>query len=215
MAEMNPQVEQYLREVKQWQPELTELRKIVLEAGLTEELKWRSPCYTHNKKNIAILGGFKEHCVLSFFQGALLTDPKKVLVKPGENTRAARVIPFTCVPEIFQLKTTIHAYLREAIELEKAGQKVDLAEDAAQPMPVELEARLESDPVLRTAFEALTPGRQRGYLLHFGGAKQSKSREARIEKCVSRILAGKGLRDCTCGLSKRMPNCDGSHKQLG
>ncbi|PQO41058.1 DUF1801 domain-containing protein [Blastopirellula marina] len=214
MGEKNPQVDQFFSGVKQWKKELTRLREIVLETKLTEELKWRAPCYTDLGKNIVILGGFKAFCSLNFFKGALLKDPQGVLVRQGENTRSARIMRFTSEEEIVTLKATIKAYIREAINVEKSGEKVALDQDSEIETPDEFQKRLDDDSALRAAFEALTPGRQRAYLLHFSGAKQSKSRESRIDKCLSRIFDGKGLHDCTCGLSNRLPTCDGSHKQL-
>lgn len=214
MGEKNPQVDQFLSGVKQWKKEFTKLREIVLETDLTEELKWRAPCYADEGKNIVILGGFKAFCSISFFKGALLKDPKGVLVKQGENTRSARIMRFTSEQDIVALNATIQAYILEAIEVEKSGEKVVLDQDSEIETPDEFQKRLDNDPALLAAFDTLTPGRRRAYLLHFSGAKQSKSREARIEKCLSRIFDGKGLHDCTCGLSNRMPTCDGSHKQL-
>lgn len=211
---MNPEVDEYLRGLDKWKTELLKLRAIALDCKLSEELKWGHPCYAHQKKNVVIISGLKDYCALSFFNGALLKDPHGILVKPGENTRAGRLVRFTGVPEIVDKKAILKAYILEAIELEKAGLKVDLKDGAELEMPEELERQLDASPALREAFEALTPGRQRGYILHVSGAKQSKTRESRIEKCKPRILDGKGLNDCTCGLSKKMPGCDGSHKTL-
>ncbi len=210
----NPKVDQYLSEIKRWGEELRALRTLVLDAGMVEELKWRAPCYTFRNSNVVILGSYKEYCAISFFKGALLKDPHAVLIKQGENSRSARIIRFTSMREMTKLQPTVKAYLQEAIEIEKAGLKIEFQQESELKMPEEFSRKLNDDPAMRAAFEALTPSRQRGYLLHFSGAKQAKSREARIEKCLSRILDGKGLQDCTCGLSKRMPNCDGSHKQL-
>lgn len=214
MNETSLDIDEYLRTTKAWRDELARLRGIVLECDLTEEFKWRQPCYTHRRANIVILGGFKRFCSISFFKGALLKDPRGVLVKPGENTQAARQIRFTCVPEILDLETVLRDYIRDAVEVERAGLKISPAADAAPAIPDELQAKFDEFPVLETAFAALTPGRQRAYLLHFTGAKQSKTRSARIERYVTQILDGKGINDCTCGLSRKMPGCDGSHKSL-
>jgi len=211
---MNAKVEAYLSGLKKWRDELEQVREILLECGLGEELKWRAPCYTYQGGNIAIIGELKACCVLSFFKGSLLKDPEGILTKPGENSRAARVIRFTSVPEIVELAPVLKAYIHQAIEVEKAGLKVDFEESGTLPLPRELQDKFNELPPLRAAFEALTPGRQRGYVLHFSAPKQSQTRESRIEKCSQRILDGKGLNDCTCGLSQKLPYCDGSHKNL-
>jgi len=211
---MNPEVDGYLKGLDKWQEELSKLRELALDCDLSEQLKWGHPCYSFQKKNVVIISGLKDYCALSFFNGALLKDPHGILVKPGENTRAGRLVRFTGVGEIAEKKAILKAYILEAIALEKAGLKVNLKEGAELEMPVELEKQLDGSPALREAFEGLTPGRQRAYLLHVSGAKQSKTREARIEKIKPRILDGKGLNDCTCGQSKRMPACDGSHRFL-
>lgn len=181
--------------VNTWAAELAALRALVLEAGLTEECKWGVPCYTANGGNVVIIHSFKEYCGLLFFKGALLKDAKGILIQQTENVQGGRQLRFTDVREITKLKTTIKAYLQEAIAVEKAGLKVDMKATAEFTMPVEFLAKLDESPSLKTAFEALTPGRQRGYLLHFAAAKQSKTRETRIEKCTPQILAGKGLLD--------------------
>jgi len=210
---MNPDVDEYLSKARQWQEELVTLRAIVLDTPLTEEWKWRAPCYTFQKKNVALIGAFKDNCVLSFFKGALLKDDLDILTKPGENTQAARVVRFTSLQEIIELEPVLKAYIAEAIEVEKAGLKVDVKKEA-EPIPAEFQKKLDESPALQTAFEALTPGRQRGYLMHFSAAKQSKTREARVEKYIPQILDGKGIHDCTCGLSQKLPACDGSHKSI-
>ena len=209
----HPKVDEYLNQVQQWQQELSTLRAILLDCPLSEAFKWRAPCYTFEGRNVVILGPWKRSCTLSFFKGALLKDPQGLLEKPGENSRATRVIPFTDVETIVQNKAVIKAYVQEAIELEKAGMKVDFSQNRELDHPAELQDRFGENPEFRRAFESLTPGRQRGYLLHFTAAKQSKTRQARIEKYEPRILDGKGLNDCTCGLSKKMPGCDGSHNR--
>ena len=214
MQQTNPQVDDHLRTVDQWQAELEQLRAIVLTCPLTEQFKWRQPCYVFEKSNVVILSGFKEYCALSFFKGALLKDPHGLLVAPGENSQSSRIIKFTNVQEIIEMEEILRAYIDEAIEVEKAGLKVEFKPKSEYAVPEELQSKFDEDPVFKTAFEALTPGRQKGYLLYFAGAKQSKARTARIEKYTPRIFDGKGMRDCVCGLSKRYPSCDGSHKQL-
>jgi uncharacterized protein YdeI (YjbR/CyaY-like superfamily) len=195
MNRMNPKVDGYIRKNKQWQAELQKLREIIHTSELIEEVKWRVPCYTFEDHNVVFLGSFKESCVLSFVKGALLKDPKKILTKPGENTQSARVIRFTNVGEIKKLEPILKAYIDEAIAAEKAGLKVTFKKVGEFDMPDELKAKLASEPGLKAAFEKLTPGRQRAYLLHFSGAKQSTTRASRVEKCVKQILAGKGLDD--------------------
>lgn len=209
---MNSNVDAYLEKLKNFRVEIEALRAVVLECGLTEVYKWRAPCYTFNNTNILILGTFKEYCVLSFFKGALLKDENNLLVKPGENSQSTMMFKFTEVSEITKLKATIKAYIYEAIEVEKAGLKVALKKHSDIEFVEELMTMLDENTALKSAFNALTPGRQRAYNLFFSGAKQSKTRVSRIEKYIPRILDGKGINDCVCGLSRRMPNCDGSHK---
>jgi uncharacterized protein YdeI (YjbR/CyaY-like superfamily) len=211
---MNPKVDTYISELSKFKKEMEQLRTIVLDCGLVEELKWGVPCYMFQKSNIIMLGTFKDFCIISFLKGVLLSDTEGILSQQGENTQSSRVIKFTDAKEIVKLKASIKAYIFEAIEIEKAGLKVELKKTEEFTMPEELISTLKKDAKLKKAFEALTPGRQRGYLLHFSGSKQSKTRQARIDACSSRILKGKGLHDCICGLSKKMPGCDGSHKQL-
>jgi uncharacterized protein YdeI (YjbR/CyaY-like superfamily) len=191
---MNPKVDEYLRKAKKWQEEFEKLRRIILDCELTEELKWGKPCYTFQKSNIVIIQGFKEFCALLFAKGALLNDPNGILEKPGENTQAARRIPFTNVREIVEMESILKAYIREAIEAEKAGLKVSLKKNP-EPIPEELQNKLDEIPALKAAFDALTPGRQRGYILYFSAPKQSKTRESRVGKCMQQILNGKGLND--------------------
>lgn len=214
MKNKHPAVDEYFKQSPNWHKELTALRKILLDTPLTEEFKWGNPCYTFQQSNVVITGSFKANCTLSFFKGALLKDSHNILSKPGENTRAARVIRFTSLQEISKLKSVLKDYLAEAIELEITGQKVDLPQDQELEFPTELQEKLDSDSALQTAFAALTPGKQRAYVLHFSAPKQSKTRVSRIEKCTPQILDGKGLHDCTCGLSRKLPRCDGSHKSL-
>lgn len=193
---MNPRVDRvFFSKPQKWQEELEQLRAILLDCGLSEELKWEQPCYTFENHNIAIIGEFKDNCILSFFKGALLNDAKGILTKPGENTQAGRVIRFTGVKEIVELEPVLKAYIYEAVEIEKAGLKVDFKPLAEHKIPEEFQNKLDENQSLKTAFEALTPGRQRAYLLHFSQPKQSKTRESRIEKCTAQILSGKGLND--------------------
>jgi uncharacterized protein YdeI (YjbR/CyaY-like superfamily) len=192
MNKMNPKIDEYLRKAKKWREEMKKLRRISLDCGLTEELKWGKPCYTFQKSNIVIIQGFKEFCALLFCKGALLNDPNGILKKFG--WQAARRIPFTNVREIVEMEPILKAYIHEAIEAEKAGLKVTLKK-IPEPIPEELQNKLDEIPALKAAFEALMPGRQRGYILYFSGAKQSKTRESRVEKCMPQILNGKGLND--------------------
>ena len=177
-----------------WHDELSTLRSVILDCGLTEELKWGTPCYTWQDTNIVIIGGLKECCVLSFFKGALLSDSDGILAKPGENTQYGRLIRFTNVREIVKLAPVLKAYIYEAIEVEQAGIKLVSKSPAAPGIPPEFQDRLDKDRKLRTAWDGLTPGRQRAYLLFFSQPKQSKTREARVEKCREQILKGKGIR---------------------
>lgn len=211
---MNPSVDLYFNNVKKWQKELELLRSIVLECSLTEELKWKVPCYTYQNSNIVLIHAFKEYCAFAFFKGALLNDANDLLIQQTENVQAGRQIRFTKIEEIVDLKPILKAYIFEAIEVEKAGIKVELKKHDEYKIVTEFQNKLDENPALKTAFEALTPGRQRGYLLYFSAPKQTKTIELRIENSIPLIFKGKGLTDCTCGLSKRMPNCDGSHKQI-
>jgi uncharacterized protein YdeI (YjbR/CyaY-like superfamily) len=192
MNKMNPKVDGYLRKAKTWQEEMEKLRMISLDCGLTEELKWGKPCYTFQESNILIIQGFKEFCALLFCKGSLLTDPKGILKKFG--WQAARRIPFTNVREIVEMEPILKAYIHEAIEVERAGLEVNFKKDP-ESVPEEFQNKLDEIPALKAAFEALTPGRQRGYILYFSGAKQSKTRESRVAKCMQQILKGKGLND--------------------
>ncbi len=195
MSKMNPKVDWFFTKATKWQEEYDRLRLIVLDCGLTEELKWGCPCYTYEDSNIVLIHGFKEYCALLFMKGALLKDPKHILIQQTENVQAARQIRFTHVDEIEKLEAALKAYIKEAIKLEKDGVKVPLKKTSEFKMPDEFKNVLDKTPALKKAFYALTPGRQRGYLLHFSSAKQSKTREARIEKRISQILKGKGLED--------------------
>ena len=211
---MNPKIDLYFSKAKKWQEEMNKLRSIVLDCGLKEELKWRQPCYIFQKSNIVIIGGFKEYCVLSFFKGALLNDANGILVKPGENTQAGRQIRFTNVREIVEMEAILKAYIYEAIEVEKSDLKVNFKKTSEFIIPEEFQNKLDEIPSLKNAFNALTPGRKRGYLLYFSAAKQSETRKSRVEKYIQRILDGKGFNDSICGLSRKLPNCDGSHKYI-
>jgi len=195
MNRMSPKVDAYLSKAKKWQEEFERLRMIILDCGLTEELKWGVPCYTFEKRNIVLIHGFKEYCALLFFKGALLNDVKSILIQQTENVQAARQIRFTNVGEIVKLKPILKAYIYEAIEVEKAGLKVNLKKTTEFVVPEEFQNRLAEVPGLKTAFAALTQGRQRAYLLYFSAPKQSKTRESRVEKCLQQILNGKGLND--------------------
>jgi len=191
---VNPKVDAFLRKVKKWREESEKLRMILLDCPLQEELKWGEPCYMFHGKNVVLIGGFKDYCTLLFFKGALLTDPKGILVAPGK-LQAGRQIRFTSLREIVALETIIKTYVYEAIEVEKAGLKVKLKEHSEYTIPEELKRKLDKMPKLKIAFEALTPGRQRGYMFHISAPKQPKTRESRVEKCIQRILDGNGLND--------------------
>ena len=198
---MNPKVDFFFSKGGKWHEEFSKLRKIVLDCGLTEELKWGCPCYTipgstgGEKKNIVLIHGFKEYCALLFFKGALLKDPKHVLIQQTKNVQSARQVRFTNVREIDERRAALKAYIFEAIEVEKAGLKVKFKKTSEFDIPEEFQRKLSKLPALKTAFRALTPGRQRAYLVYFSAPKQSKTRESRIEKCMKQILDGKGLND--------------------
>lgn len=195
MMNRNPSVDGYIRKNKQWHDELTQLREIALDCGLTEEVKWMHPCYTFEGGNIVLIQEFKAYCAFMFPKGALLKDPGDILVAMTANTQAARQIRFTHVDEIVEMEPMLKAYIQEAVEVEKAGLEVTFKETSEFPMPDEFQQKLDENPALKAAFEALTPGRQRGYLLYFSSAKQSKTRAARVEKYTPHILDGKGMND--------------------
>jgi uncharacterized protein YdeI (YjbR/CyaY-like superfamily) len=195
MKGMNPKVDAYISRNEKWQEELERLRSIVLDCQLTEELKWGVPCYTFQNSNIVLIHVFKEYCALLFVKGALLNDANGILVQQTQNTQAARQIRFTNVQEIVEMETALKAYIHEAIEVEKAGLKVEFKETTEFIVPEEFQRKLDEIPALKTAFDALTPGRQRAYILYFSAPKQSKTRESRVEKSMQQILNGKGLND--------------------
>ena len=192
---MNPKVDFYFSKATKWQEEIKELRTIVLDCGLAEELKWGVPCYTFQKSNIVLIHVFKEYCALLFFKGALLNDANEILTQQTENVQAARQIRFTNLKQIVEMETVLKAYIYEAIEVDKAGLKVILKKTAEFTMPEELKNKLDKNTALKTAFDALTPGRQRAYKLYFSAPKQSKTRQSRVEKFIQQILNGKGLND--------------------
>jgi uncharacterized protein YdeI (YjbR/CyaY-like superfamily) len=193
--EMNPKVDWFFTKAKKWQEEFDKLRMIVLDCGLTEELKWGCPCYTFEEKNVVLIHGFKEYCALLFMKGALLKDPKRILIQQTENVQGARQIRFTDIEQIVKQESTLKAYIKEAIKVEKAGLKVPLKKTSEFNMPKEFKNVFDETPTLKKAFYGLTPGRQRGYLLYFSSAKQLKTRESRIEKYIPKILKGQGLDD--------------------
>lgn len=192
---MNPKVDFFFDNAKQWQKEFEKLRTIALDTGLEEDLKWGCPCYTYHNKNIFLIHGFKEYCALLFFKGALMNDSNNILIQQSENVQAARQIRFTELTEIVDLEKIIKNYMFEALEVEKSGIKVEMKETKQFEMIEEFQKKLDENLVLKEAFEALTPGRQRAYLLYFSSAKQTKTRESRIEKCIPDILIGKGIND--------------------
>jgi uncharacterized protein YdeI (YjbR/CyaY-like superfamily) len=194
MNRRNPKVDAVLRQATKWKEEFETLRTIILQFPFTEVLKWYQPCYALENKNIVLIHGFKEYCALMFFKGALLKDPRHILATPGQH-QAARQIRFTSVREVVKMKPIIKAYIQEAIDVEKAGLKVKLKKTSDFKIPEEFQSKLDKTPALKKAFATLTPGRQRGYIFHFSQPKLSRTREARVEKCVPQILDGKGLND--------------------
>jgi uncharacterized protein YdeI (YjbR/CyaY-like superfamily) len=195
MNGMNPKVDNFLNKAEKWQEEFEKLRMIILDCGLTEELKWGVPSYTFQNSNIVLIHGFKEYCAILFFKGALVNDSHGILIRQTENVQASRQIRFTNIKEIIEKETILKGYIYEAIEVEKAGLQVNFKKATEYAVPEEFQIKLDENPDLKTAFSALTPGRQRAYLLYFSAPKQSKTREARIEKCMQQILNGKGLED--------------------
>jgi uncharacterized protein YdeI (YjbR/CyaY-like superfamily) len=195
MNKMNPKVDKYLSKEKKWQKEMEKLRAIILDCQLTEELKWGQPCYTFQKRNIVLVHGFKEYCALLFFKGALLDDPNGILIQQTKNVQAARQVRFSSIREIVKMEPILNAYIYEAIEVEKAGLKVNFKRTMEFTIPEEFQKKLDKIPAVKTAFKALTPGRQRAYILYFSAPKQSKTRESRVEKCMQQMLNGKGFDD--------------------
>jgi len=191
----NPKVDWFFDKATQWQKEYEKLRMIILECGLTEELKWGCPCYQFENKNIVLIHGFKEYCALLFFKGALLADPDGILIQQTENVQSARQIRFTSAKQIVKMERILKAYVYEAIEVERAGLQVKLKKTKDFKIPEEFQSKLDKMPSLKKAFDALTPGRQRAYIFYFSQAKQSKTRMARVEKYIPQILKGKGLDD--------------------
>ncbi len=208
----NPDVDNYITKATQWQPEMVKLRALLLDCGLTEVFKWRIPCYMYNNTNLLAIQAFKSYLAIGFFNGAFINDTEDVLVKPGENTQAGRQFRFANLDQIIQQEALIKAYIFEAIEIEKAGIKTATIKPSEIVWVDELIEKMKQDALFKNAFESLTPGRQRAYNMFFAGSQQSKTRLARIEKYTPRILNGKGINDCVCGFSKKMPTCDGSHK---
>jgi uncharacterized protein YdeI (YjbR/CyaY-like superfamily) len=194
-SKANPKVDWYFTKAEHWKEESQKLRAIILDCGLDEQLKWGKPCYSIEGANVVLIHGFKQYCAILFMKGALLKDPKKILVQQTENVQSARQIRFTNAGEIAKLEPAIKAYVKEAVEVKKSGVEVTLKKTSEFKMPEEFQNKLKQMPALKKAFQALTPGRQRGYLLYFGAAKQSATREARVEKCMPQILKGKGLDD--------------------
>ncbi|MFF2450039.1 YdeI family protein [Neobacillus sp. NPDC058068] len=194
-SKLNPKVDEFLSKSKKWKEEYEKLRNIVLDCELTEEFKWMHPCYMFEKKNIVLIHGFKEYCALLFNKGALLKDTHGILIQQTENVQAARQIRFTSLQEIVEMETILKDYIYEAIEVEKAGLEVNFKKTTEYVIPEELQNKFDDIPALKTAFEALTPGRQRAYILYFSSPKQSKTRESRVEKYMQQILNGKGLND--------------------
>jgi len=195
MSKANPKVDAFIAGAKRWQEELKKLRAILLDSGLGEEFKWGGPCYTFQGKNVVIINGLKESCALAFFKGALLKDVHGVLTRPGQHTQAGRWFKFASVAEIVEMRSVLKAYIREAIEVEKSGLKLKLRKTSDLKLPEELQIMLDEFPDFKTAFDGLTPGGQRAYIFYFSGAKQSRTRESRIRKCMPQILRGKGLLD--------------------
>src|SRR5438552_8094808 len=192
---MNPKVDWFFDKATKWQKEYEKLRTILLDCGLTEELKWGCPCYTFEKRNIVLIHGFKEYCALLFFKGALLNDANGILIQQTKNVQSARQVRFANLQDIVKMKPILKTYIYEAIEVERAGLKVKLKKTSDFKIPGEFQKKLDKIPALKKAFDALTPGRQRAYIFYFSQARQSKTRESRVEKCMKQILNGKGLDD--------------------
>jgi len=211
---INTKVDELFGNASQWKNEMMALRDIVVSCNLNEEFKWKQACYTFNTKNILIISSFKNFCALNFFKGALIKDTDSLLVQAGENSHSARQIRFTSIEEIIKKEPILKSYIYQAIEIEKSGLKIAQKKVEEYMVPEELEKAFRKNPNFESAFYSLTPGRQKMYLMYFSQAKQSQTRSNRIEKYMPRILNGYGFNDCVCGLSKKKPICDGSHKQL-
>lgn len=211
---MNPEVDTFIENATMWQDEYRTLRAILLDCGLTETIKWGIPVYMHNKKNIVLIHGFKTYFALGFFKGSLMSDPEKLMEAQGENTQFSRTLKMKNAEVITQLEPIIKTYIAEAVEIEKSGAKIAFKKKEDYDIPKELRVRFDENPAFEKAFTTLTDGRQKAYLMFFSSAKQSKTVEARIDKYTKRILHGKGMHDCVCGHSKKMPGCDGSHKDF-
>ena len=211
---MNPKVDDFISKATRWPDEISVLRSLLLDYDVVEELKWRQPCYTYDGNNMIIIAAFKDYFSLGFFKGALLKNEHGLLTAPGENSQAVRQLRFTSIDEIVQNEEIIRSTIQQAIEVEKSGRKIDFKEKTELVYPDELIEIFENDKEYKMSFEKLTPGRQRGYNLHFTAAKQATTRLSRMQECRNKVMAGKGKDDCTCGLSKRMPRCDGSHKMI-
>jgi uncharacterized protein YdeI (YjbR/CyaY-like superfamily) len=211
---MNQKVNKYLNELLKWQDELKYLRRIILDCGLDEDFKWMHPSYSNKGKNIVLIHEFNDYCAILFHKGTLLKDTENILIQQTENTREARQLRFTNTEEIAQLEDTVKEYIAEAVQIEISGLKVEKTKVSDFDPPEELQKLFAEQPEFEEAFKKLTAGRQKGYMLHFSKPKQSKTKTSRIEGCIKRIMDGYGLNDCVCGLSNRMPMCDGSHKQL-
>lgn len=211
---MQERINTFFEKGSAWQECMQALRKIVLQCGLDETMKWNVPCYMHEGKNILLLHGFKQYCAINFFKGVLLSDKEQLLIQQAENVQEGRQIRYTEARTIKKQAPILEAYIKEAIAIEQNKIKLPIPEKKSQHLPDELLQQFSNNASLEAAFKALTPGRQRGYLFHFTEAKQSATITKRILAAQSKILMGKGLHDCTCGLSKRMPQCDGSHKLM-
>lgn len=213
VGSMATEIDGFFADAEQWREEMLALRPLVVASGLHEEWKWRQPCYTHRGKNVVMIAPFKSHCTLSFFQGVLLSDTEGLLTSPGKDSQSARQWRFTSVEEIVRRSDTIAAYLDEAMGHVDAGTAVEFTAKDTLQLPDELIERFDQVDGLEDAFHDLTPGRQRGFVLHINGAKKSSTRSSRVDGHVDRILAGKGIHDCVCGKSARLPRCDGSHSR--
>lgn len=211
---MLERIENYFRNVGRWEKELRMLGEIATDNGLEESFKWKHPCYMFQGKNVILIGEFAEYCSMTFIKGVLMEDPYGILKQVTKNVQAERILKITSMEQIKSLKSQIGEYIQEAIAIEKSGKKVPMKTTEDYEVPEELTFMFNEMPDFKEAFEGLTPGRQRGYLLHYAGAKQSKTRMTRIENSMERVFLGKGLTDCICGKSKHMPRCDGSHKAL-